>query len=141
MRQRHGKTVLKPVDGASTAKVFPTIMRHVDYDSVVCTDEHKAYKNLKQVVSHHDSVQHSQKEWAKGFVHTNSMESVWAVLKRGIHGTFHHVSVKHLGQYANEFAFRLNEGNREVDTVDRMQALFQGMPGKEITYKELVGKA
>jgi len=69
------------------------------------------------------------------------MESVWAVLKRGLHGTFHHVSVKHLPRHLHEFTFRLNEGNCEVDTVDRMAALFSAMPGKPITYKKLTGKA
>ncbi len=140
MRQRGGKVVIQPVPDANKHAMFPIIARHVEPESVVCTDEHRAYRSLNQVVSYHDSVRHSQKEWAKGFVHTNSMESVWAVLKRGIHGTFHHVSYKHLGRYAHEFAFRLNEGNCEVDTVDRMASLFGAMPGKPITYKELTGK-
>ena len=130
MRQRGGKLVVQPVPETNKETLLPVITRHVEPDSVVCTDEHRAYATLKQVVSHHDSVRHSRKEWAKGFVHTNSMESVWAVLKRGIHGTFHHVSAKHLGRYANEFAFRLNEGNCEIDTVDRMASLFGAMAGK-----------
>ncbi len=141
MRQRGGKVVVQPVPEANKHTLYPVIARHVGPESVVCTDEHRAYRNLNQVVSYHDSVRHSRKEWAKGFVHTNSMESVWAVLKRGIHGTFHHVSHKHVGMYAHEFAFRLNEGNCEVDTVDRLAALFGAMPGKPITYKELTKKA
>ncbi len=140
MRQRGGKLIMTPVSETTAKGLLPTIHRHVGAESVVCTDEHRAYHGLKHMVSHHDSVRHSQYEWAKGFVHTNSMESVWALLKRGIHGTFHHVSTKHLGRYAHEFAFRLNEGNCEVDTTDRMQALFQGLSGKSITYKGLTGK-
>ncbi|MYJ54202.1 MAG: IS1595 family transposase, partial [Nitrospira sp. SB0672_bin_25] len=138
MRQRGGKTVVKPVKETTSASMFPTITKHVDPDSVVWTDEHAAYRGLKHVVSHHDSVQHSKGEFGKGFVHTNGMESVWAVFKRGVHGTFHHVSKKHLGRYANEFAFRLNEGNCQVDTKDRMDALFGSMVGKRVTYKELI---
>jgi transposase-like protein len=72
MRQRDGKLVVKPVAHTTKAGMFPDITRHVDPESVVCTDEHKAYDGLKHVVSHHDSVRHSQQEWAKGFVHTNS---------------------------------------------------------------------
>lgn len=140
MRQRGGKLVVQPVPDATAAVMVPKITQHVDPESVVCTDEHRAYARLKHAVSFHDSVRHSQQEWAKGFVHTNGMESVWALLKRGIHGTFHHVSHKHLGRYAHEFAFRLNEGNCQVDTVDRMAALFSAMPGKPITYKELTEK-
>ena len=60
------------------------------------------------------------------------------MLKRGIEGTFHQVSVKHLDRYVNEFTFRLNEGNCQVDTEDRMAALFQAMHGKRLSYRELV---
>ena len=55
--------------------------------------------------------------------HTNGIESVWALLKRGLTGTYHEVSVKHLPCYVDEFTFRLNEGNCQVDTIERMQAL------------------
>jgi len=137
LRQRGGKTVAKPIQGTDQQTLHREIQQHVDPDSVVCTDDHRSYQGLDRLVSHHDSVKHSTGEYVKGFVHTNGMESVWAVLKRGVHGTFHHVSVKHLGHYVNEFAFRLNEGNCEIDTVDRMQALFGAMPGKTMTYKEL----
>ncbi|MDE0144578.1 MAG: transposase [Nitrospira sp.] len=65
---------------------------------------------------------------------------MWANLKRGLEGRFHQVSVKHLDRYVNKFTFRLNEGNCQVDTADRMQSLFGAMPGKTMTYRELVGK-
>ena len=69
--------------------------------------------------------------------HTNGIESVSAVLKRGLMPTFHHVSVKHLNRYVGEFTFRLIEGNCQVDTKDRMKALFGAMPGKRLTYRGL----
>lgn len=56
--------------------------------------------------------------------HTNGFESVWAGMKRGFHGVYHHWSVKHCAQYINEFTFRLNEGNVEIDTQDRLNSLF-----------------
>ena len=137
LRQRGGKTVAKPVESTDQRTLHREIQRHVDPRSVVCTDDHRSYQGLNRLVSYHDSVKHSAGEYAKGFVHTNSMESVWAVLKRGLHGVYHHASVKHLGHYVNEFAFRLNEGNCQVDTTDRITSLFGAMPGKTITYKEL----
>ena len=70
--------------------------------------------------------------------HTNGIESVWAVLKRGFYGTYHNWSKKHCHRYVNEFAFRLNEGNCERDTIDRMEALVQGFAGRRIPYKVLV---
>ena len=67
----------------------------------------------------------------------NSMESVWAVLKRGYYGIYHHFSKKYLDRYVNEFTFRLNEGNCRIDTEKRMYSLFRNMIGKTITHKEL----
>ena len=63
---------------------------------------------------------------------------MWAVLKRGCTGTFHHISKKHLQKYVDEFAFRLNEGNCEIDTLDRMKSLVRGMGGKRLSYKGLI---
>lgn len=98
-------------------------------------------KHLEGKRRGHEAIKHSANEYVKSLAHTNGIESVWAVLKRGLEGTFHQVSVKHLDRYVNEFSFRLNEGNCQVDTEDRMQALFQVMPGKTITYAGLTGKA
>ena len=137
LRQRGGKTIAKPVGGTDHQTLHREVQQHVDPESVVCTDDYKSYHGADRLVSYHDSVKHSAGEYVKGFVHTNGLESVWAVLKRGLYGTFHHVSVKHLGHYVNEFTFRLNEGNSKIDTTDRLESLFKAMPGKTITYKTL----
>ena len=70
--------------------------------------------------------------------HTNGIESVWAVLRRSLLGVYHWVSVKHLARYLNEATFRLHEGNCQIDTIDRMRALGQGLSGKRLTYRRLV---
>ena len=70
--------------------------------------------------------------------HTNGIESVWAVLKRGFYGIFHLFSRKHLALYVDEFVFRLNEGNCKIDTVDRLESLVRGVTGKRLTYKMVV---
>jgi hypothetical protein len=61
------------------------------------------------------------------------------VLKRGVYGTFHHVSEKHLGRYVNEFTFRLNEGNVKRHTTERLASFVDGVVGKRLTYKALIG--
>ena len=137
MRQRGGKTFAKPVPGTDRGTLVPEIERAVEPGSVLCTDDHGAYRELDPDKYYHDSVNHSGGEYVKGFIHTNSMESVWAVLKRALMGTYHHVSFKHLHRYVNETTFRLNDGNCEVDTVDRMRALCQGLLGKRLTYQAL----
>ena len=71
--------------------------------------------------------------------HTNGVESFWAFLKRGYHGTFHHVSEAHLERYVNEFAGRHNI--RELDTKDQMNWIAGKLEGKRLTYWGLIGKA
>ena len=70
--------------------------------------------------------------------HTNSIERVWASLKRGFYGVYHSFSEKHLSLYVDEFVFRLNEGNCKIDTVDRLESLVKGIVGKRLTYRMLV---
>ena len=71
-------------------------------------------------------------------VTTNSIESVWAVMKRGLHGVYHHASEKHLHRYVDEFTFRLNEGNVKRHTLDRLDSFITKTAGKRLTYKALI---
>ena len=100
----------------------------------VYTDESKAYLPLKADFDHH-SVNHSAKEYVRDDVHTNGMESHWALLKRAIMGTYHWMSEKHLQRYIDEFAGRHNI--REFDTLEQMQTVFADMVGKRLTYQNL----
>lgn len=104
---------------------------------MVCTDDHRGYAGLKGY--DHLTVKHSAGEYVNNMASTNGIESVWAVLKRGYTGTFHHFSVKHLEKYVDEFTFRLNEGNVKIHTMDRIQSMILGMVGKRLTYKGLIG--
>lgn len=70
--------------------------------------------------------------------HTNGIESVWAVLKRGYNGVYHNWSIKHTKRYVDEFVFRLNEGNCSIDTIDRIKSLCLASVGKRLTYQELI---
>jgi ISXO2-like transposase domain len=71
-------------------------------------------------------------------VTTNGIESVFAVLKRGLVGVYHHASPKHLGRYVDEFSFRLNEGNVKHHTLTRLESLVGAVAGKRLTYKTLI---
>ena len=70
--------------------------------------------------------------------HTNSIESAWALFKRAIHGTWHHISPKHAARYVNEVAFRLNDGKVDVDIMDRIRSWVQQSGGKRISYQDLI---
>ena len=72
-----------------------------------------------------------------GIAHTQGVESFWSLLKRGYHGTYHHMSFKHLGRYVDEFVGRHNQ--RDADTPDQMGAMVRGMEGKRLCYRELLG--
>ncbi len=71
--------------------------------------------------------------------HTNGIESVWAVLKRGFYGVYHQFSKKHLQRYVDEVTYRLNEGNCKVHTIDRIDALLGKTVGVRLTYANLIG--
>jgi len=106
--------------------------------ALVCTDEHASYRGLVDFV--HKTVNHSAGEYVDGEVHTNGIESVWALLKRGHYGIYHSISEKHLPLYVGEVAFRLNEGNCRIDTVDGLAALVRGAVGQRLTYRMLTQK-
>ena len=109
------------------------IVEHADAFATVYTDEAAAYQSLPFA---HDSVKHSVGEYVKGQAHTNGMESFWALLKRGYHGTYHKMSPKHLQRYVNEFAHRHNI--RDEDTIEQMQAMVAGMALKRLKYADLI---
>ena len=101
-------------------------------EAKVFTDEHQSYQGLPN----HSTVNHGSGSYVNGEVHTNGIESVWAMVKRGITGTYHHISEKHTDRYAAEFAGRHNA--RPKDTIDQIAALVKGMHGKRLRYQDLI---
>ena len=143
MRERGGKVKAMPIDDIKAKTLQKAIRASVEKGSTVYTDDFPAYRRLVGDGSwpyeyNHKAVKHSAKEYVNGMAHTNGIESVWSMIKRGFNGTYHHWSKKHCQNYVNEFTFRLNEGNVERDTQDRLDDLFRAMVGKTITYRELV---
>lgn len=102
--------------------------------ATVYTDDPAACKGM--VDTRHEAVNHSVGEYAHGMAHTNGMESLWPMLKRACHGTFHHLSGKHPDHYTREFARRHNA--RNLDTIAQTFTLARSMVGKRLQYKELV---
>ena len=138
MRERGGRTIAKPIDAADTANIHTAIHTHVEAGSTLHTDEARAYSGLVGLFFNHATVNHSAGEYVRDNVTTNSIESVWAVLKRGITGVYHQVSPKHLGRYVNEFTFRLNDGNVKRQTIDRLNSMIAACAGRRLTYRELI---
>ena len=83
----------------------------------VITDADQLYRNFDFGEMQHSAVDHSKKEWVRGDVHTNSIESVWSLFKRGVVGSYHHLSEKHLQSYLDEFSFRFNKRHEHGDAL------------------------
>src|SRR3972149_3083207 len=117
--------------GSST---LPAIIRnHVHPNATLMTDSANTYIASVEHVLHHESVDHHRKEYVRGEAHTNTLEGWFSLLKRGVNGTFHHVSEKHLDRYIDEFVHRYNW--REMDDVQRTIKAIKGAPGKRLYYK------
>jgi len=106
--------------------------------STLHTDEAGVYRGLGGLFFNHETVNHSEGEYVRDSVTTNGVESVFAVMKRGLIGVYHHASKKHLGRYVDEFAFRLNDGNVKRHTMERLESFVSGTKGKRLTYKALI---
>ncbi len=138
MRERDGRTIAKPIKKVDTKTLHSTIHQHIEIGSTLHTDELSGYQGLDGIFYNHETINHSHGEYVRGNVSTNGIESVWAVLKRGLHGVYHHASDKHLGRYVNEFTFRLNDGNVKRHTIDRLNSFVSAVVGCRITYQELI---
>lgn len=132
-KERDGDIQAKVVAETTKRELQGFIEENTDIGATVYTDDHKAYTGLARK---HGTVKHSVGEYVKGQAHINGVESFWALLKRGYHGTHHHMSPKHIHRYVNEFASR--HSIRKLDTIDAMQIIAKGMVGKRLTYKELI---
>jgi len=138
MRERGGRTHAMVIPDTGISTIQNEIHGQVEVGSQLYTDEHAAYSDLDGLFFSHDTVNHGAGEYGRGRVHTNGIESVWAVLKRGLHGVYHHASKKHLARYVDEFTFRLNDGNVANHTTKRLDSFVSATVGKRITYKRLI---
>jgi len=135
--QREGNAVSKPIERVDAATLKTAIRENVDKESMIMTDEWCAYHGIgKEFVGGHHVVRHSHGEYTRGSISTNTAESYFSLLKRGVHGVFHHISKQHLDRYCDEFCFRWN--HREVNDGTRAEAAIMGADGKRLTYKKAV---
>jgi transposase-like protein len=123
----------------TTAKTLrETAVKIASRKSYLMTDENTAYTKLGKEFDGHGTVNHSANEYARlgGFVHVNSAENYFSIFKRGVIGTYHHVSEQHLYRYLAEFDFRYN--NRSglgVEDGERAAKALKGIEGKRLTYR------
>ena len=131
--QRGGEIRSFKTEQVTTKNLRAMIRKHVTKDSTIMTDEFPAYKGLDREFADHQTVSHGTREYVRGNVHVNSAEGYFSLLKRGIIGTYHHISKQHLNQYLNEFNFRYN--SRKVDDEFRMILAVEGAKGKRLVLR------
>jgi transposase-like protein len=110
------------------------VFGHVDRSATLMTDDYNGYKPIGEHFAQHGVVVHSKDEYVRGENYTNTVEGFFSLLKRGINGTFHHVSRGHLGRYVDEFAFRYE--NRKVNDGERAKLVVTAAEGKRLTYQQ-----
>jgi transposase-like protein len=136
LRERGGRLAAAVINGTGAAVIQGHVKRKLKPGATLCTDEHSAYVGMAEFK--HLSVRHSAKQFVDGMAHTNGIESVWAVLKRGYYGVYHSFSVKHMQRYVDEFVYRrLNEGKCANLTMDRIDGMLGRVAGNRITYQAL----
>jgi transposase-like protein len=138
LRERGGRTRAKVIKATDAGTITDVIVQNVEVGSMLHTDEAAVYGGIGGLFFSHDTINHSAGEYVRDDVTTNSIESVFAVLKRGLIGVYHHASPKHLPRYVDEFSFRLNEGNVKHHTMTRLDSFVKGTAGKRLTYKGLI---
>jgi transposase-like protein len=134
--ERDGKTRSFHVANVTSKNLREVIVTHASRKSYMMTDESAVYPSIGDEFAGHGSVNHSAGEYVKtgGVHHTNTVESHFALIKRGVYGTFHNISEAHLGRYLAEFDFRAN--TRDMTDGERAAALLAASKGKRLLYRQ-----
>jgi transposase-like protein len=137
--ERGGDVRFRLLDRVTADRLSHFIAENADLSCRLITDEHLGYKGVGEAFAGgHESVKHSAWEYAKPGtdIHSNTIEGVFSLIKRGVMGTFHSISRKHIPNYLNEFEFRWN--TRKMDDGQRVAKAIKQVDGKRLEYRESV---
>lgn len=136
--ERQGRARMFHVKDATKATVREILFTNAPRTSTLYTDESRLYTETGKEYANHDTVNHSAKEYARGIVHTNTIENVFSVFKRGMTGVYQHCAEKHLHRYLAEFDFRYNRRTAlKVTDQERHDMLLEAIRGKRLTYRRI----
>ena len=134
--ERGGKARTFHVDRATAASVMPIVKKHIDRNSTLYTDESHIYLTAGRSMAAHEQIKHSKKEYARGPVHTNTVEGFFSIFKRGFKGIYQHCGEHHLHRYLAEYDFRYsNRALLGCDDNTRAIRAIKGAAGKRLTYQ------
>jgi transposase-like protein len=117
-----------------TAKTLrPLVVTNITRDTYLLTDRASHYRRVGKEFAAHGSTDHGERQYAQGENHTNTVENFFSIFKRGVIGTYHHLSEAHLHRYTAEFDFRYN--TRKGSDAERSDLALKGIAGKRLTYR------
>jgi transposase-like protein len=134
--ERGGKARAMPIDNRTVDELRRKLKEHADSASVLMTDELSSYRRAGRHFVNHETVNHSEEEWTRGPVHTQTVENFFSVFKRGMRGVYQHCSEDHIARYLHEFAFRhSHRAALGIDDATRSTLAIRGIEGKRLTYR------
>ncbi len=136
MRERGGKIRLVPIKDTKMETIEPELQKYISPEATLMTDEHATYFIIgKRDFKRHLTINH-QSAYVVGDIHTNTIENAFSLLKKAIYGTFHKVSIKHLGRYCDEFNYRFNRRGEQAEMFNA--TVKQLTHGKALRFKTLI---
>jgi transposase-like protein len=140
--ERDGEVRSRGIANVTGATLGSVLREHVDERTHLMTDDYRPYRKPGKKFAAHSAVNHSAGEYVRGIAHTNTVEGFFSILKRGVYGTFHHVSEKYIDQYLAEFDFRYNTRERlGLNDSERTIAALKKAGGKRLTLRQPVHQA
>src|SRR5208282_2020369 len=136
--ERGGKARSFHVKDLNAATIRKTLDENVSKDTRLHTDEAMHYRKPGKEFAEHSRVNHSEQEYARGDVTTNTVEGYFSIFKRGMKGIYQHCGEQHLQRYLDEFDFRYS--NRKISDAERAEIALKGIEGKRLTYRRTNGK-
>ncbi len=131
---RHGEARSFPVTRVTADNLRTILKKNVERSAHLCTDQFSGYLGLNSRFASHQTVNHSEGEYSRGWIHVNNAEGFFATLKRGIHGVYHQVGQDHLHRYLAEFDFRYN--HRKTEDGIRTLCAIRQVSGKRLLMRE-----
>lgn len=139
--ERGGKVRSQHVPEVTRETLRPILIAQIDRKSFLMTDDAGQYRDLRWSFAKHETVSHTIGEYVRGEAHSNTVENYFSIFKRGITGTYHHISQQHLKRYLAEFDFRYNERlSLEITDAERARKAVSGVVGKRVTYQQTFGR-
>jgi transposase-like protein len=134
--ERGGRARSFHVANVTGKTLRPIMVKHVSRKSALMTDDAGQYRPIGKEFASHETVNHGIEEYVRGNAHSNTVEGFFSILKRGVIGTYHHVSEAHLSRYLAEFDFRYNTRSAlGVEDTERTNEALKGSTGKRLTYR------